>query len=200
MIKEGRRNDTLFRYARHLKSQGMEREAILARLSAANQKKCTSPLPPNEIAEIEAKAHNQPDRADFHAGTNGPADDPVAMIAKADRLPVIVVNGREFRDVVADALEALRAGNDPPALFQRGGLLTRVRLDEQNTPSLEPLSAPALHHTLARVANWRRRTFTGPVPTPPPHNVVQDILALAAPRGGTPVVPPRAGLHYAGDQ
>jgi hypothetical protein len=174
VINEGQRNDTLYRYARHLKGRSLERKVIHEKLMTANRGRCRPPLPIREVHALEEKALTQPDRHDFQpkttAQTNG--------ISGGD-LPTIVVTNREFRDVVSDALRALVAANDPPTLFQRGGQLTRVKFDERQTPSLETLFPASLRCTLARVANWRRITQEGRhVPTPPPNDIVADILAL----------------------
>jgi hypothetical protein len=68
---------------------------------------------------------------------------------------MIVCNDRQLREITQEALDAIVAANDPPALFVRGGLLTRVRVhEEHNTPYLEPLTNTAIRGILSRVANW----------------------------------------------
>jgi hypothetical protein len=70
------------------------------------------------------------------------------------KLITIQGNQRQLRDVTADALAAVLAHNNPPKLFQRGGLLTRLRMNADGcAPQLEPLSDPALRGVLARSAN-----------------------------------------------
>src|SRR5262249_1458854 len=70
-------------------------------------------------------------------------------------LPPIQGNKRQLREVTDDALRALLARNTPPALFQRGGLLTRLRVREDTgTPYLEALGENGLRGVLARVADW----------------------------------------------
>src|SRR5262249_18042794 len=98
-------------------------------------------------------------------------------------LPTIQGNNRQLRDISTDALGALRACNNPPTLFQRGGVLTRLRLGEDNTaPVLEPLTDHALRGVLARVADWIkvRETMRGTEveETPPPLDVVKDLATL----------------------
>ncbi len=70
-------------------------------------------------------------------------------------LPRIQGNKRQLREVTHDALQALIAANDPPTVFQRGNLLTRLRVrPETGAPYLEPLTAHGLRGHLARAADW----------------------------------------------
>jgi hypothetical protein len=110
-------------------------------------------------------------------------------------LPEVQVNGRELRDVSADAMRALvTTGN----MFVRSGELVRVRVDEKGHASIETIGESALRSMLARAANfftyrekkmrdgnaeWVRTT------TPPPLEVVRDVLAL-----GTWTYPPIEGV------
>jgi putative DNA primase/helicase len=94
-------------------------------------------------------------------------------------------NKRQLRHVTDDALAAIHAGNTPPRIFQRGGLLTRVRIRaEDGAPSLEPLVDAALRGVLARFANWIkvRDTNDGQIieDEAPPIEVVKDLAALPA--------------------
>lgn len=70
-------------------------------------------------------------------------------------LPRIQGNKRQLREVTQDALQALIAANDPPTVFQRGSLFTRLRIrPETGAPFLEPLTIHALRGHLARIADW----------------------------------------------
>src|SRR5262249_29602952 len=98
-------------------------------------------------------------------------------------LPCIQGNKRQLRNVTADALAAVLARNDPPTVFQRGGVLTRLRLRaDTGAPFLEPLADAALRGVLARVAKWThvRDTKHGPVEEDdaPPLEVVKDLANL----------------------
>jgi putative DNA primase/helicase len=98
-------------------------------------------------------------------------------------LPTIQGNQRQLRDVTDDALKALLARNHPPTLFQRGGVLTRLRVGADNAvPLLEPLTDSALRGVLARAANWlkARSTKGGTVleDDAPPLEVVKDLATL----------------------
>jgi len=100
-------------------------------------------------------------------------------------LPRIQGNRRQLREVTADALAALVAANDPPVVFHRGGVLTRLRgLDNHAAPTLEPLATDALRGVLARVADWVnvRETRNGPLvePVAPHREVVADLSHLPA--------------------
>lgn len=120
-----------------------------------------------------------------------PADDPLPDVpappsgaeASPSRLPTIQGNQRQLRDITDEAVLALLARNDPPTLFQRGGILTRVRICEDNAaPLLQPLTDAALRGVLARVANWlkARSTKEGTVleEDTPPLEVVKDLANL----------------------
>jgi hypothetical protein len=100
-----------------------------------------------------------------------------------DRWPTIQGNKRQLRDVTADGLRAVLARNDPPAVFVRGRLLTRLKdRVADDPPILEPLTDDALRGVLARVADWThvRNTQHGEVeePAPPPMNAVKDLATL----------------------
>lgn len=69
-IKDGERNNTLYRLVRSLKARELSYEAILAALRAENQAKCQPPLPDAEVEKIAEHATEQPDRPEF-AATNG---------------------------------------------------------------------------------------------------------------------------------
>lgn len=94
-----------------------------------------------------------------------------------DGLPEIIVDGRQMRHVTADAIAALEEANDPPVVFRRGTAWTRLRSDVDE-PHLEPMNQAAVRGRLARVANWFQSGEDGPIPTPPPNDVVADVLGL----------------------
>ncbi|MCP4372172.1 MAG: hypothetical protein GY797_29250, partial [Deltaproteobacteria bacterium] len=101
-----------------------------------------------------------------------------------DNLPQIVVNNRHMRDITADAFDALLAKNEPPIIFVRGAMLTRVRVDENDKPSAEAMNDPAMRGVLGRVANFVRAKpikDTDEVlytPIPPPTEIVSDFTSL----------------------
>jgi DNA primase len=98
-------------------------------------------------------------------------------------LPTIQGNKRQLRDVTAQAHEAILARNEPPTIFQRGGLLTRLRVRaDGGAPYLEPLCDAALRGVLARFADWTKVSDTkhGQVveEDAPPVEVVKDLANL----------------------
>jgi putative DNA primase/helicase len=56
VIKEGERNNMLFRFAASLRGQGLERDDIERRLLEENQFRCKPPLPKEEILRIASSA------------------------------------------------------------------------------------------------------------------------------------------------
>ena len=101
-------------------------------------------------------------------------------------LPVVIVNNRPMRDVVSDALAALRAANDPPFLFVRSGEMIFVEIDERERPSIRAVEKAHLRGRLDRAANFVRRTDGYDIAVPPPVEVVEDILALPSVQWGVP--------------
>ena len=67
--------------------------------------------------------------------------------------PVIIANGRQQREIVAEAWQALLARNDPPTLFNFAGKLSRL-VSENGGVRVEPLDRVAAYGTLIRTANW----------------------------------------------
>lgn len=90
-------------------------------------------------------------------------------------LPEILTSHRQLREMTGEVLESLYRKNDPPRLFVRGGLICRVRQDEQGRPIIEELSDHALRGEMERAANFIRDTKTGRQPIPPPMTVVKDV-------------------------
>jgi hypothetical protein len=103
----------------------------------------------------------------------------------AGGLPTILGNMRQLRDVTADALAAVKARDDPPTVFQRGGVLTRLKVNAgTGAPQLEALGGAALRGVLARVADWKKgkdaKHGTSYEDDAPPLEVVQDLANLPA--------------------
>jgi hypothetical protein len=114
-------------------------------------------------------------------GDNGPSG--------PRELRTIQGNKRQLRAVTAEALEAVLEHNSPPQVFQRGGLLTRLRVSPSTgAPYCDPFGEAALRGRLARVANWERVNDEGAVEEcAPPREVVNDLASLPD-WGGVPLL------------
>jgi hypothetical protein len=106
--------------------------------------------------------------------------------------PGIRVDDRSFDDVVLDAIQYLREGNDPPTLFVRGGALARVCRDEDGRPAIAAHTVDSLRLDCARTAYWYQVTGKAKKAQEitPPGDVVRAILA----RGEWAEFPPLAGI------
>ena len=104
-------------------------------------------------------------------------------------LPGINVTARHLREITADALDALFKANNPPTIFLRSNVLSRLGVDENNRPYIEAMSESAVRGYLARACNFTRMNGKGQVATAPPLDVVRDIMNL-----GNWKIPPVAGI------
>lgn len=105
------------------------------------------------------------------------------VVPYQDDLPPIVVTNRPLRDVSRDALESLRAANDPPGVFVRSAELVCVQVDEKERPVIRPLVEAALRGRLERSANFLtvrvlKNGTEQASHTPPPIDVVRDVMHL----------------------
>src|SRR5262249_8284995 len=95
----------------------------------------------------------------------------------------IYISGRELREVSAECLEALRAGNRPPHLFVRNGRMVFSSVDEKGCCTIQIVSQDYTRGLLTRSANFRKSWVDKAgrrqqISTNPPIDVVRDILAL----------------------
>lgn len=95
-------------------------------------------------------------------------------VAKALQRPEILVDTGQLRDRVALALKALQAANDPPMLYSRGGILTRLNPD---TSELEAVDDSPLLAELSEAADWKKhgKKKNSIVDADPPANVIRAI-------------------------
>lgn len=94
-------------------------------------------------------------------------------------LPPIIVNGRQQREVIADAWDALLAGQLGQGLFLYGGRLTRLTRQKPGEAVVEAASPDLLTALLRRSASWLRdKDGEAIVDAPVPREVAQDMLAL----------------------
>jgi hypothetical protein len=96
-------------------------------------------------------------------------------------LPEIRTNGRELRDVSAEALEAVKAANDPAQLFARAGSVVRVDHAEDGRPFIIPVTDVHLRGEMTRAANFYRLVKSGGgfarTAVSPPLDAARDILS-----------------------
>lgn len=132
-----------------------------------------------------------------------------SMVAKVTELPigpkerpVIVANGRYHDELVADCLVALQEANEPPTLFQRSGMLVRLREDERGEPVIEVVRPEHIRLRLAEVARWVTLTEGGMKPAQPPLHIAASVLASGrwpfpalAGMTRTPIVRPDGTVH-----
>lgn len=99
-----------------------------------------------------------------------------------DSLPEIIVSNRQLRDITAESIEALAAGNKPEVLFVRSGSLVRLR----PTDAIDGLSAivdnvtiDIIRNRMSQTANYIKYTKTGEaISVPPPLDNAKDVLAV----------------------
>src|SRR5262245_19146728 len=96
-------------------------------------------------------------------------------------LPEIRVNGRELRDVSAEALEALNASNNPARLFVRAGAVVRVDHAEDGRPIIVSVTDVHLRGEMTRAANFYKLVKSGGefvrTAVSPPMDAARDILS-----------------------
>jgi putative DNA primase/helicase len=95
-------------------------------------------------------------------------------------IPVINVGNGNLPSLSNEAWAALKRANNPEYLFQRGGVLVRIEVDDTGAPTLRVLTADKLRHELARCAKWiRHDKYGNESETLPPMYLVKDLLAYA---------------------
>jgi hypothetical protein len=116
---------------------------------------------------------------------------PSATGAKAG-LPEIRVNGRELRDVSAEALEAVNAANDPAKLFARAGVVVRVDRAEDGRPMIVPVTDVHFRGEMTRAANFYKLSKSGGelarTAVSPPMDAARDILSRPVDEVGFPAL------------
>ncbi len=101
------------------------------------------------------------------------------LIADSPALPEIIVNGRQQREVITDAWDALLAGPHGDDLFLYGGRLVRLARSRRGEATAETVSTDLLTALLRRSASWlREKDGEGHLDTPVPRDIALDMLAL----------------------
>jgi hypothetical protein len=93
--------------------------------------------------------------------------------------PVIVVNDRQPREVIAETIRELRLANNPPVLFRRAGELARIRQGDDGKLCIEQADKHVLLARVVEIADIDRATEKGPKPAFPPDFIANSILATA---------------------
>ena len=84
-----------------------------------------------------------------------------------DELPVVLVNGRQLREVVGELWEALDWWTEESGLFRRGQSVVRI-VSMANGPATEPLTPTAFVDVLMRACAGHQITRTCMPSRPPP--------------------------------
>lgn len=96
-------------------------------------------------------------------------------------LPSIIIDDRQLCELTTQSMAAIKRANSPPSVFVRGGLLSRVVLDERGIPVIEQMDMARVRCRLTDVANFftMRRSDGGyiQVGTFPPKQLAENILA-----------------------
>lgn len=122
--------------------------------------------------------------------------------------PSIQVNARQFRDILDDSADALRAWSDSESardgartLFRRSGelcTLTRILEETGVNTQINYISHPELFGMLARSANWVKVSGTGPqkseVSVPPPRDLPPVMLSQDGAHGALATLPVLHGI------
>lgn len=105
----------------------------------------------------------------------------LGMPQKATRtdLPKIDAGSGNLAEIAGQAWEAVKASNNPPYLFQRGNLMTRIKTGDVGEPFLAVVPESGLRGILARTAWWYRWAGRGEdkymIDALPPTAVVKDM-------------------------
>lgn len=140
---------------------------------------------------VEGKGEDFSDWVIHYGGT---AEAFRALMAEAELveppLPAINADNGNLPELAEQAWEAVRRKNNPPFLFRRGGLITRLEFGDDGAPHLAVVSRAGLRGILARAARWYRIVGRGDnaqvIDALPPLHVVDDMMA--APEIPLPVI------------
>jgi len=89
----------------------------------------------------------------------------------------IVVSTRHLREISTECWEVIEQWNDRKTfIFQHGGLLTRVELNDGEGPRLIDINLDSLAFFLDRACDFIKITDEGPIPARLPADVARDLL------------------------
>ena len=102
---------------------------------------------------------------------------PTAPPAADSSYPTIVVNNRQFRDILWDSWQVIHGANArQPSLFRRSGRLVSL-LFAGSVPQMEFIDDTVMYGILAKAADWVKRTDDGDDNVMPPHDVARVMVA-----------------------
>jgi len=160
VIRDGHRNEELFRLASSLRTRGLSETEILAAITAANAERCQPPLEETELATIANSAARYPPKPNraappLDAEQEPPNDEPPPDSADAAELPRLDAGDKNLARITTAAWRAiLRANDAEPFLFRFGGMPARLERDDRGQPVVRHLTKERMRGTLANVATW----------------------------------------------
>jgi len=184
------RNNAGFWLSCQLRDNGYssdEAEVVLQRYVASvpptNTKGQVEPYTLEEARSSLHQAYVRQPREPWSRPGSAPAEGEDATDECDIDLPTVEVGNRELREVSRNAIDALRARNNPPRLFVRSGQMVHVVSDEKGRHGIREVSQDYLRGRLTRSANFRRVWLDrggnrSEIAVNPPLDVVRDILAL----------------------
>src|SRR5262245_22484278 len=105
--------------------------------------------------------------------TKPPGEEQIRNIVEgARRRPEIFVDAGQLRDKVTQAIGALDRANNPPTLFIRGGILTRLG---RGGDALDALDSDGLLAELSEVADWHKHGGKGTLDAEPTASIIRGI-------------------------
>lgn len=144
---------------------------VAVRLQAVPGLAVRALIPPDGVKDI-SEAHCQSmDVPALLAGLQAEAPEVTVR-------PTIRVQDRQLRDLAAEAVGALTAVNQPPALFLRLGELCQIRQDEDRRPVIVSLDAAGLRYLLSQAADFVRERGQTVVSVPPPRELAEVVLSM----------------------
>jgi len=91
--------------------------------------------------------------------THSPTEQESNDIGEASPKPTIQVNNRQLREVMADAMTALKNANSPPQIFVRAGVLARIGQDEDGRAVVQTMSEDQVRYHLTHAADFQKTTL-----------------------------------------
>lgn len=109
---------------------------------------------PDAKVKVIRAADGLKDASDHYAAGLGLKDAVAVNLQRGLPRPDIAVGARQLRDVVDEVVRTLRAANDPPFLYGRGGSVVRIRVDEDDRSVIEELDAHGMADRMTVVADF----------------------------------------------